>query len=343
MNLFFRTDASVAIGTGHAMRCLALAQAWSDAGGRSKFAMAEATPSIEQRLQGENIEIVLLKVDPGSTGDAEETIALAQKHEAGWVVVDGYVFGADYQSTLKRAGLKVLFIDDNGHASHYSADLVLNQNAHATEKLYRSRDAATRLLLGAQFAMLRREFKPWRAWKREIRAVARRVLVSMGGSDPENFTLKAVDGLRRISAEGLQLRILAGGSSPHAASLQQLHMDGQHSIEIVKDATDMPKQMKWADLAVAAAGSTCLEMCLMGLPALLIDLAENQTPIANELAQLGIAYHLGNFKTVTPDQIATEARRLLASAAERTVMSENGRRLVDGAGAGRVVQELLVS
>jgi UDP-2,4-diacetamido-2,4,6-trideoxy-beta-L-altropyranose hydrolase len=278
--LLVRCDASVAIGTGHAMRCLALSQAWQDAGGSAVFAMAEATLAIEERLRRENVEVTRLKAEPGSADDVQETVALARGKQASWVVVDGYGFGANYQSGLKHAGLKVLFIDDNGHAEHYSSNLVLNQNAYASDELYRSRDQSTKLLLG--------------------------------------------------------------GSNPRAASLEEL-TGGENSIQVVTDATDMPEQMSWADLAVTGAGSTCLEMCFMGLPALLIDLAENQTPIAIELARRGTARHLGGSKSVTPDMVAAETRRVLASEAERRTMSQRGRQLVDGAGAERVVRELLIS
>jgi UDP-2,4-diacetamido-2,4,6-trideoxy-beta-L-altropyranose hydrolase len=343
MNLLFRTEASVAIGTGHVMRCLALAQSCGDAGGQAIFAMAEATPAAEKRLQSEGLEVVRVAGRVGGAADAEETTKLAHQRSASWAVVDGYEFGAEYQSSLKSHGLKVLFIDDNGHAGHYSADLVLNQNVHASKTLYRSRELPTKLLLGPQFALLRREFDAWRGWKREIPMIARNVLVTMGGSDPDNFTKKAVAGLRAGCGENLRIRVLAGGSNPRIASLEQLSTEGATSIEIVRDATDMPQHMSWADLAVAGAGSTCLEMCLMGLPALVIDLAENQTPIANEFARRGTVSHLGSSKTVTPDRIAVQARQLLASAADRSAMSQRGRELVDGRGAERVVQELLAS
>jgi len=341
--LLVRCDTSVAIGTGHAMRCLALAQAWQDAGGGAVFAMAEATPAVEKRLQLESMRVARLKAEPGSAEDAHETVALARERQASWVVVDGYRFGADYQEALKAAGLKVLFVDDNGHAAHYSADLVLNQNVHAKEALYRSRESSTKLLLGPRYALLRREFAAWRGWKREVPDIGRNVLVTMGGSDPDNFTRKAVDGLRAVKDETLRIRVLAGGSNPHVASLEELRTDEGNSIQLVRDATDMPEQMSWADLAIAGAGSACLEMCLMGLPALLIDLAENQTPIASEFARRGTAFHLGNSKTVTPDRIGAEALRLLTSMAERSAMSQRGRELVDGTGAERVVGELLIS
>jgi UDP-2,4-diacetamido-2,4,6-trideoxy-beta-L-altropyranose hydrolase len=343
MNPLFRTDASVAIGTGHVMRCLALAQAWSDAGGRAIFAMAAVTPAVEERLRSEGFEVVPVAAPVGTDADAEETARLARQHNSSWVAVDGYEFGAGYQNALKSRDLKVLFIDDNGHAEHYSADLVLNQNPYASEGFYPNREAYTRLLLGPHYALLRREFNSCRGWKREVAPVAHNVLVTMGGSDPENFTRNAVQGIRAIDVENLRIRVLAGGSNPHIAALEEIRADTGISFELYRDATDMPGQMRWAEVAVAAAGSTCLEMCLMGLPALLIDLAENQTPIAKEFARRGTAYHLGSTKTVTAGRIGEETRRLLASAEERSAMSRRGQALVDGAGAERVARELLVS
>ena len=80
-----RADASIAIGTGHVMRCLALAQAWQDAGGNVAFAMAESTPAIDARLRSEGMEIVHLDVSPNSLRDAQDLAALALDRQAAWV------------------------------------------------------------------------------------------------------------------------------------------------------------------------------------------------------------------------------------------------------------------
>src|SRR5437764_3756727 len=95
--LLFRCDASVAMGTGHAMRCLALAQAWSDAGGPAIFAMAETTPALEERLISERVQIVCVEAAAGSAEDAACVANLAGRCAAKWIVVDDYHFGADYQ------------------------------------------------------------------------------------------------------------------------------------------------------------------------------------------------------------------------------------------------------
>jgi UDP-2,4-diacetamido-2,4,6-trideoxy-beta-L-altropyranose hydrolase len=333
-----RCDASVAIGTGHAMRCLALAQAWQDSRATAVFAMAQATPAIEELLQRESIEIARLKVEPGSAGDVQETVALARAKRASWVVVDGYGFGADYQLGLKNAGVKVLFIDDNGHAGHYSADLVLNQNAHAHDGFYPSRETSTRLLLGPRFAMLRREFTSWREWKRENPAIARKLLVTMGGSDPDNLTQRVVEAI--LSDGNFETTVVAGGSNPHLANLRQIVSGSGREVRLLENVTNMPELMANADLAVAGAGTTSWEMCFLGLPALLIVLAENQQGVADELAKRGIVVHLGRGSGLAQSTIAAEVRSLAASPGVRREMGQRGRALVDGRGAERVVRAM---
>jgi|HubBroStandDraft_6_1064221.scaffolds.fasta_scaffold157942_1 UDP-2,4-diacetamido-2,4,6-trideoxy-beta-L-altropyranose hydrolase len=336
--ILIRADASIAVGTGHVMRCLALAQEWRHKGGSAVFAMSQVTPAVKELLQRESVGVVQVTAELGSADDAREAVAFARENEAFWVVVDGYSFGAEYQEALKVAGLKVLFIDDNGHAAPYSADLVLNQNAYADEALYPRRDASTRLLLGPRFALLRHEFVEWRGWEREIPTVARRVLVTMGGSDPDNLTQKVVEA---ILPEGdFEITIIAGGSNPHLAELRQLVSNSGHALRLLENASNMPELMANADVAVAGAGTTTWEMCFLGLPALLIVLADNQQGVADELRKQGIVVHLGRGSDLARSILATQLRSLAGSPAVRREMSQHGRALVDGRGAERVVRAM---
>jgi UDP-2,4-diacetamido-2,4,6-trideoxy-beta-L-altropyranose hydrolase len=335
--LVVRTDANVAMGTGHVMRCLALAQAWQDAGGDVVFAMAQSTPAVDERLHSEHVEIVQVNSLAGSAKDAKELAELARSQHADWVVLDGYQFDSAYQQRLKDEGLKLLLVDDNGGAPHYFADLVLNQNAHATEDLYRALQSRTRLLLGPRHALLRREFSLWRGWRREIAPTARRVLVTLGGSDPDNITLLVIHALRLVDIEGLEATVVVGGSNPHIESLEQAAASSAATISLLRNARNMPELMAWADLAVSGAGSTCWEMCFLGLPAILIDLAPNQRPVAQELDRRGAAIHLGSADEVFPEEIAGKLQWLLASEETRAALSKRACDLVDGRGAERVV------
>jgi UDP-2,4-diacetamido-2,4,6-trideoxy-beta-L-altropyranose hydrolase len=338
MNLLFRTDGSLTMGTGHVMRCIALAQALQEAGGRAVFALADSTAGIQARLAGESCEALAVSGVAGSEDDAAQTIALVREKQADWIVVDGYQFGEEYQRALKTAGFKVLFLDDYGHSSHYWADLVLNQNAQANASLYAERESSTQLLLGPDYCLLRREFAAWRGWKREIAPVGSKVLVTMGGSDPDNCTATVIEAMG--SKSRVDVTVVAGGSNPHFDSLQRLTAQGGGRFRLLQSVANMPELMAWSDLAVSGAGSTCWEMCLLQLPMVLIDLADNQKPIARALEQLGAAIHLGASRDVTASEIAKRVSSVLVSESERAALSRNCGEFVDGRGAERVLGEL---
>jgi len=336
--LFIRADADSQMGTGHVMRCLAIAQAWLDQGGSTVFLMRQPGQGIRARVELEHARILEISADVGSADDAEETSRLVRENHGDWLVVDGYQFGAEYQDRLNASGLKLLFLDDCGHANRYSADLVLNQNLHANESLYRNRTPETELLLGARYALLRREFLSWRNWKREIPSRASKVLVTLGGSDPDNATERVIEGVK-LARQDMEVTILVGVSNPHHAHLKKATA-GLAGISLVENARNMAELMAASDIAIAGAGSTCWELCFLGLPSLLIDLAENQRPVSQELDRLGVAVDLGNSADVSPRKIADELVSLIGSPERRATMCERGRALIDGNGAARVCREM---
>jgi UDP-2,4-diacetamido-2,4,6-trideoxy-beta-L-altropyranose hydrolase len=338
-SLLIRADASVATGTGHVMRCLALAQAWQDAGGRALFATVETTDALRARLTAESCEVLSVSCVAGSADDASQTIALAREQKTDWVVLDGYQFTADYQRALKAAGFKLLVLDDHGHAQHYSADLVLNQNVCADESLYQCRELTSRPLLGPRYCLLRREFSPWQKWKRDVFPVCDRVLVTMGGSDPDNVTVRVLEALDLAKLENVDATVVVGGSNPHFTRLQLASVQVGRKITVRRDVSNMPELMAEADVAISAAGSTCWELCLLGLPSLLLDVAANQSALSRELDRRGCAIRVGD-QTVSPATIATQLEHLLRSHELRQTLSRNCRGLVDGQGAQRVVSIL---
>jgi UDP-2,4-diacetamido-2,4,6-trideoxy-beta-L-altropyranose hydrolase len=338
--LLIRADASPEIGTGHVMRCLALAQAWQETGGKVLFAFALATPNIENRVKAEGFESVRINATAGSEEDGRQTIALARARQAGCVVLDGYHFGAAYQQSLKAAGPRVLFFDDYGHAEHYHADFVLNQNLSADAQLYTRRDPSTQLLLGPRYAQLRREFWKWRDWSRTIPETGRRILVTFGGSDPVGATSMALDALPQLKLAGLESVVAIGGSNPRASELEVKASRLAGSIRVERDSCRMAELMAWADIAVAAGGSTNWELAFMGLPTLVLVLAENQRDIAAQLDRAGLVRRLGDHDKVQASQISGALREMLTDQPGRKTMSALGRTLVDGLGSRRVVAAL---
>lgn len=337
-----RADGDSQMGMGHVMRCLALGQAWQDAGGRVAWAMAAIPSALVARLKSEGMEVFQLAVHPGSADDARETAKLARRQGAGWVIVDGYHFDAGYQRLIKDSGLRLLFVDDYGHAAHYCADIVLNQNIYAHEGLYYpSKEPHTRLLLGTCYALLREEFLRWRGWQREVPEIARKILVTLGGADPDNATSKVIKALELVEIEGLEARVVVGEANPHDRELRLLASPLRSRIQIKSKVADMSELMAWAEAAVTAGGSTCWESAFMGLPSILIILSDDQRPIAQKLGAMGVAMNLGWHKYLTSAQVGRSLENLLTCEETRASMGRRGRELVDGEGGARVVEALL--
>lgn len=338
--LVIRADASVAMGTGHVMRCLALAQAWQESGGAVLFAMVAPLPGIERVLRSQAMGIYAMHATPGAADDARELASLCGRENAQWVVVDGYHFEADYQQRMKNAGFKTLLIDDLGQAGPYVADLVLNQNVYASEASYANRDKDTRLLLGSSYALLRREFRSWVGDRRTTIPVARNLLVTIGGSDPHNVTGTVLGALGSLKIPDIEIRIVLGGSNPHLETLSAT-VSRLANAHLQTNVTNMPELIAWADLAITAGGGTCYELALMRTPMVLITIAENHARTCQELEQLGAALHMGWFHELSAARLSESITDLILNAERRRTMADNAGRLVDGFGAYRTLHAML--
>ena len=338
-SLLIRADASALIGTGHLMRCLALAQGWKTRGGQATFITACESEGLRHRLSDEGFQVIMLERPYPEPADWETTSQALAARSAAWVVLDGYHFDSAYQRWIREAGHRLLVIDDTAHLDHYYADVVLNQNINA-ERLRYSCEPYTRLLLGTRYALLRSEFLAWQGWRREIPDVARKVLVTLGGGDPDNQTLKVIRALQQVDVNGVEALVVAGGSNPHCQELQSAVNNSGFLIRLVCNVTDMSELMAWADVVVSAGGSTCWELAFMGLPAVVLVLAENQQGIADGLDRAGGVFNLGWYTEVSIAQLASILGGLLKNPGSRRQMSQRGRELVDGLGAERVVEAL---
>jgi len=336
-NLIIRADAGTRIGTGHVMRCLALAQAWRDAGGNAAFVTVMESPVLEDRLRAEGMEVIRLAVEPGSADDANRTKALAQNMGAVWAVVDGYHFGVGYRRIIKDAGLHLLFIDDNGHDGDCYADIVLNQNIHAHRGLYPNREPYTRFLLGPNYFLLRQEFLKWREWNRKTPKTARKLLVTLGGSDPDNVTLKVIRALEQAEINGLEILVVAGGNNPHFEELQSIIDNSPLSAQMERDPIDMPELMAWADVGIAAGGCTSWELSFMGLPSLLFILSINQQHVAESIHRQGAAKNLGRHRNISLSRVTHAINRFLLDSDMRKNMVLRGRELIDVWGPARIM------
>jgi UDP-2,4-diacetamido-2,4,6-trideoxy-beta-L-altropyranose hydrolase len=332
--LVFRVDAGPRIGTGHFMRCLALAQAWKDKGGKAVFITSCRVEGLLARPRDEGLEVHAV---PDDWADTRKVLA---DYPGAWVVLDGYHFDEAYQQKIKGLGCRLLVIDDMAHLKNYYADIVLNQNLHA-ELLRYSCEPYTRLLLGTKYALLRREFRAWRGKKQRIAGTARYVLVTLGGADPANHTLKVIRALQRVNLPGLEATVVIGGSNANADILRAEAVRGNMKIHLVRDVKNMSELMARADVAVVSAGTSVWELAFMGVPSIVGITAEIEEYLARGLRKYGLFTDIGWFKEVSIEQLKNAVQDLIQDEGKRRSMTELGRRLVDGAGCDNTIKELL--
>jgi UDP-2,4-diacetamido-2,4,6-trideoxy-beta-L-altropyranose hydrolase len=297
--------------------------------------MAECPDSLVNKLKDEGIKIHKISSKPGSRNDADETARLAIKNNADWIVVDGYAFKEEYQNIIKKSGKRLLFVDDYGHCKRYNYDIVINQNSYANDKLYSKRGTFTKLLLGTKYVLLRQEFRPFIGWRRKNPKHASKLLVTLGGSDPDNTTLKTIKAIKTLKLD-LDVRVVVGGANPHIKKLEE-EISKSSNLQILRNVTNMPELMAWADLVITSGGGTCWEACFMGLPNVIIYCAKNQRPVARSLDSLGAAVNLGHNRIVKTEDISTALMSLALNYNRRKIISETARSLVDGLGAEKIV------
>jgi UDP-2,4-diacetamido-2,4,6-trideoxy-beta-L-altropyranose hydrolase len=339
-HLIIRVDANTRMGIGHLMRCLALAQAWKDVGGQVIFITACQSEELLQRLREERFDIHLLGRPYPDPSDWDRTKDVLASHPNAWVVLDGYHLDETYQQKVKEAGHRLLVIDDIAHLRHYYADIVLNQNLHA-EQLHYSYEPYTRLLLGTRYVLLRREFLDWKDWKRGVPKVARRVLVTLGGSDSENHTLKVIKALQEVDVPGLEAIVVIGPNNPHTQELETFIGQSQIPIRLIGDVRNMPELLASVDMAVSSAGTTTWELLFLRIPILALIVADNQRSISEQIESRRAGENLGLAGKVSTKSLAKSITQLLKDFELRTKMSENARQIVDGQGAQRVVASVL--
>ncbi len=333
----FRVDADATMGAGHFMRCLSLAHACKARGGDPVFFSATSIQGLIDRVEHAGYELVQVEPDAPDLG-VRVICVWASNNKRSWVVLDGYQFNSAYQLAVAQAGARLMVIDDFLRLPRYHAELMLDQNLGSEGRRYPVASIC-RVLLGPRYALLAPGFVEADPGGRTYPDRARKLLVTLGASDPVDATSEVLSALTAIDISEVVVTVVIGGANQRRSEVRQLAEASGY--QVVEDATDMPSLMADADLAITAAGSTSWEVCRMGLPAITVTLAENQRDIAAALSGVGVSVDLGWHDDVTAGAVQVAVTRLIGDQEERERMSATGRQMIDGHGAARVVDAML--
>lgn len=312
MRLVIRAHASAKIGFGHVMRCVALAEVAADHDIPVTFT-GEHDDGAEEAIRARGFEL---------------SPELEQRWPAGLrpsdvVMFDGYRFTQDDYTATREIGVRVGAIDDQGEGA-YPVDVLLHQNL-ATSLSFDVPDG-TAVLVGPRYALVRKEFRS----RRRLRTRGDRLLLTLGGADPCGLGAQLIEWVIG-HGQSWDITVLLGPAAPQLTS--------DLDAAVVRAPGDVGRVFDQADVVIAAAGSTTWELCCMGIPSLLVQVAHNQRYIGRPVAELGAAVFLG--EAPIGEQDVTRGLDHVADPARRRELSERSMQLVDGQGAARVFDALL--
>jgi UDP-2,4-diacetamido-2,4,6-trideoxy-beta-L-altropyranose hydrolase len=334
-----RVDGGAAVGLGHVTRCLALAERLQARGAVVTFVTRSNSEAVLARIRAGGCETTLVPDGLLREDDASFLLERVRSLVPRAVVTDSYEVTTGYQRVVRSSGVRLVVVDDLAR-EHFVADVVLNQNIGACAGQY-SAEPYTRLLLGPRYALLRHEFWASRPLARQDGAM-RRVLITMGGSDPGNLTSRALVAVDAVP-DDLVVDVVVGPAFTSHEELTNAVAGASHPVRVHRDPPNLAEIMAEATLAVSAAGSTCWELAFLGVPAALLVAADNQTRIAEGLAAAGFALSLGAAAPFPTAALRDAVGGLLDDSTQRARMARAGRSLVDGRGTDRVADEVLAA
>jgi UDP-2,4-diacetamido-2,4,6-trideoxy-beta-L-altropyranose hydrolase len=322
----FRADASLQLGMGHVMRCLTLADELRRQGAACQFLC-------EQQPGNMMAQIVARGYPAHALHDGAELASVDV------MVVDHYSIGEAWETAARSSCRYLVVLDDLADRTH-DCDLLIDQNLGRSESHYqRLVPPRCRVLTGPSYALLRAEFATMRAYSlgRREPASLRRLFIFMGGVDRSNVTGKVLAALREGDLPaGAGIIVVLGPKAPWADLIRNEADRLPWHTAVQVNPQDMAQLMADSDLAIGAAGGAAWERCCLGLPALIIPIADNQLFGAKALAEAKAAYNLGG-----PDALSETLPQALAAVRKVDRLTEMGlcaSRLVDGLGAARVCE-----
>jgi UDP-2,4-diacetamido-2,4,6-trideoxy-beta-L-altropyranose hydrolase len=361
LEIGLRADASIDIGTGHVMRCLTLADEFRRRGAVCRFICREHTGNLIDQILERGFEVLVLRgVSPSGAlrvrsgtayvdwlgtdqvTDAAQTREVLMGRHLDCLVVDHYALDERWERLMRPATRKVLVIDDLANRRH-DCELLLDQNLGRASSDYAHLLPPTgTVLAGPRYALLRPEFAALRAQSLMRRSTERvqQLLVTLGGVDKDNLTLSVLKVLAdSVLPADCQIVVVMGGGAPGLNAVREFAASTPGRIELRVNEKNMAALMVASDVAIGAAGATAWERCCLGLPTLLVLMAENQLAGGLALqargaalvASAGLPLEAG-LRAQLPHLL--DPRRLSQMQAACIAM-------VDGDGVRRVVEELL--
>jgi len=368
MKIAFRTDASVQIGSGHVMRCLTLAEALRAQGATCHFICRELQGNLLAQICARKFPTIRLPhtealplegtPQPQSISnpphyhwlcapwqvDASQTLTALETLRPDWLVVDHYALDRRWETAVRPGSAAIMVLDDLADRTH-ACDVLVDQNFGRSPLDYQALvPPSCHVLTGPTYAMLRPQFfavRPQSLRRRTRDATLTNVLITLGGVDQHNATTTILQTLEQqeLLPPECRITVILGAQAPWLTTVKQFATRLRWPTHVINGVSNMAQHMASADVAIAAAGGTALELCCLGVPTLLVALAQNQWPGARALQAAGACRLVGAPYDI-PSRLGEELLFML-DADNRYRISHAAARITDGEGTRRVIEAML--
>ena len=352
-----RVDASHVIGSGHVIRCLTLAEVLRERAVQVSFICRELDGNLCDLIESRGFPVTRLPLDEYAdvgaappehaawlrsswqTDAAQTRSAIEASGGTDWLVIDHYALDWRWEEALGALAGEIVVIDDLADRNHRCRTLLDQNLVDGMADRYEARvPPATGLLLGPRYALLQPLYARLHAEATARKGPVSRLLVYFGGSDLNDLTGRTLAAFRRLNRTDIEVDLVIANGSPHMASICR-QTDGLGNVHIHQGLPSLAEIMARADIAIGAGGATVWERLCLGLPSLVVTIAENQRSIAEELHRRALIRYLGHHDTVD----VSDLERVLADVLGRDSDEQWSQRclaVVDGAGAARVAAVL---
>jgi UDP-2,4-diacetamido-2,4,6-trideoxy-beta-L-altropyranose hydrolase len=339
-NYLFRCDVSPNVGTGHFRRCLVLAKELKELGAGVFFACRMTDFEAHKELSLLCDDWTPIEWSLPIESDAQEVLDLYKHYQIDIAVIDHYRINVEYQLKLYKSGVRWLQFD--GNAQHpLWADWVINPRLDAKMCDYtslRQRDD-TQFLLGPAYAFLRREFI--HQYNRVcFNKQVKEILITFGGGDDRGAIAFCLEATKKLFPDVKRV-VLTTSENPRNGDIARWMKKNRVKSELIVDDPEIARRMAEADMGIVSGGMTTFETSAMGLPCLIVQIAENQKLNAKAWHEAGVSINLGSLEELNKEVLCQQVQSLIERPKERENMHMAGRSLVDCRGAKRVARKLI--
>ena len=362
MLVAFRTDASIEQGTGHLMRCLVLANEFRDRGHNCVFITQPFLPPLISQIRNEGHKVILINPELKQSlgrqhkkqylnwlgrsldNDAIETYSKIVSLPTDVLIVDHYAIDYEWMKYFAELDVRKVVIDDLANRSHL-CDMLIDQNYGRSTKDYEylvPREAT--IMAGSKYAFIKDDFCKIRSnalYERPLRN-AHRINICMGGMDKDNSTQDVLGVIKNIQClKSWNIDIILRSSSPHVRRVEAFAAKMQPQTSIHLDSKNIAELFSVADLAIGAGGVTLWERCCVGLPSLLLTIADNQLPAALAMSNTGAIEYVGDIRDLNwTKKLSSKLGKLVNDPHTLNRMSQAASAICDGLGLKNVCDRI---